>query len=548
MAEVNLYMAEVNLYLAEVNLYMAEVNLYLAEVNLYMAEVNLYMAEVNLYMAEVNLYLAEVNLYLAEVNLYMAEVNLLKYFWGKGNLPPGPTPLPILGNYLQLSKGNMVTSLLKLRKKYGEVFTVFLGSRPVIVVTGYKAVREVYVDRSEDFLARGDVSAFDLYYNNCGIALTNHMDRWRELRRFSLSTMRDLGMGKRNMEDQIQAQAQCLVEELKKTQESLVDPQDYLSKVVCKIILSIMFGHHHVYDDAELQNFAFWMSTLGSTASSAWGQLCEMFPWAMRFIPGRHQTMFVYIKRFQQFVKRRVEMNKKALDENNPRNYIDAFLIKMKKEKSNPNSEYHIGNLLSSIMQILFAGIETTSTTLTYSLLLLMKYPDVLSKVHKEIDKVIGRDRCPKIQDRNQMPFIDAVIHEIQRFGDVLPMGVPRRTTKAITYRGYSIPKNTNVFPMLSSVLKDPSCFPYPDEFNPKNFLHENGESKKNEAFIPLSAGKRNCLGESLARMELFIILVTILQNFNLKSPVPPEDLDITPDIFGLANIPKPYKMSFIPR
>ncbi|KAM3912082.1 cytochrome P450 2B9-like [Leptodactylus fuscus] len=170
------------------------------------------------------------------------------------------------------------------------------------------------------------------------------------------------------------------------------------------------------------------------------------------------------------------------------------------------------------------------------------------TKVHKEIDKVIGRDRSPKIQDRNQMPFTDAVIHEIQCFIDLIPLGAPRKTTKDITYRGYFIPKNTNVFPMLSSVLKDPSCFPYPDKFNPKNFLDENGEFKKNEAFIPLSAGKRNCLGESLARVELFIILVTILQNFNLKSPVPPKDLDITPDVSGFLNVPKLYQVSFIPR
>ncbi|KAM3912140.1 cytochrome P450 2G1-like [Leptodactylus fuscus] len=472
----------------------------------------------------------------------------LKHFWGKGNLPPGPTPLPILGNVLQLGKRDLVKSLLKLSEKYGEVFTIYLGSRPVIVVTGYKAVREVYVDRGEDFLARGDVSVFDVHYKNYGIAFTSHMDRWRELRRFSLSAMRDFGMGKRNTEDQIQEEAECLVEEFRKTKESLVEPRHYLSKAACNVIFSIMFGHRQDYEDAELLNVISWINTAFAIVSSGWGQVYEMFPSVMQFIPGRHQKIFMYFRKLLEFVEGRAEMNKKALDVNNPQSYVDAFLIKMEKERTDPKSEFHFTNLVNSTLQIFFAGVETTSTTLNYALLLLIKYPDVLAKVHKEIDKVIGRDRCPKIQDRNQMPFTDAVIHEIQRFADLLPMGVPRKTTKDITYRGYSIPKHTNVFPMLTSALKDPSCFLYPDDFNTKNFLDENGEFKKNEAFIPLATGKRNCLGESLVRMELFIILVTILQNFNLKSPVPPEDLDITPDITGLGNFPKLYKVSFIPR
>ncbi|XP_069842846.1 cytochrome P450 2A4-like [Dendropsophus ebraccatus] len=471
----------------------------------------------------------------------------VKPFWGKWNLPPGPTPLPILGNYVQLRGGDIVKSLLKLSEKYGEVFTVYLGFRPVIVVTGYKAVKEVYVDRGDDFLARGDLAYFDLFYKNYGIAFTSNMDRWRQLRRFSISTMRDFGMGKGNTEQQIQEEAQCLVAEFKKTKETFVEPRHYISKATCNVLFTIMFGSRHEYEDKALLNVIALIHTALSIASSRWGQLYEMFPLVMRFIPGKHQKGFNCMKEILQFTEKRVEINKKMLDKNNPRNYVDAFLIKMEKE-NNPKSEFHLTNLVNSTLQIFFAGVETTSTTLTYSLLLLMKYPDVLAKVHKEIDKVIGQERCPKIDDRYQMPFTDAVIHEIQRFIDLIPMGVPRKTTKDITYRGHAIPKNTNVFPMLTSVLKDPSCFPYPNEFNPKNFLDENGQFKKNDAFMPLAMGKRICLGEGLVRMELFVILITILQNFNLKAPAPPEDLDITPDISGLGNFPKLYKMAFIPR
>ncbi|XP_073405268.1 cytochrome P450 2A4-like isoform X2 [Dendrobates tinctorius] len=466
----------------------------------------------------------------------------------KRNLPPGPTPLPILGNLLQLSKGDIVKSLLNLSEKYGEVFTIYLGSRPVIVVTGYKAVKEVLLDRGDDFLARGNVACFDSVYKNYGIAFTSDMDRWKKLRRFSASTMKDFGMGKRTIEDRIQEEALCLVMEFKKTKEFLVEPRHYLSKATFNVIFTIMFGNRHDYKDAELLNVMSLMYTTVSIASSKWGQLYEMFHRVMRYIPGEHQKIFISLNKLIQFLKKRVELNKKNLDESNPRSYVDVFLIRMEKENTNPKTEFNMNNLLNSTLQIFFAGVETISTTLTYSLLLLMKYPKILEKVHKEIDQVIGRDRCPKMQDQSQMPFTDAVIHEIQRFTDLLPMSLPRKTTADITYRGYSIPKNTNVYPMLTSVLKDPTHFPYPNEFNPQNFLDENGEFKKNDAFIPLAAGKRICMGENLARVEMFIILITILQNFNLKSPVPPEDLDITPDISGLGNFPKLFKLAFISR
>ncbi|CAJ0965273.1 unnamed protein product, partial [Ranitomeya imitator] len=188
------------------------------------------------------------------------------HFWRKRNLPPGPTPLPIMGNLLQLSKGDIVKSLLNLSEKYGEVFTIYLGSRPVIVVTGYKAVKEVLLDRGDDFLARGNVASFDSVYKNYGIAFTSDMERWKTLRRFSASTMKDFGMGNRTMEDRIQEEALCLVTELKKTKESLVEPRQYLSKAAYNVIFTTMFGNRHDYEDADLLNV---MSMMYTTVSQS---------------------------------------------------------------------------------------------------------------------------------------------------------------------------------------------------------------------------------------------------------------------------------------
>nr|XP_056701793.1 cytochrome P450 2G1-like isoform X2 [Euleptes europaea] len=462
-------------------------------------------------------------------------------------LPPGPAPLPILGNLLELKAHDILKSFKELRDQYGPVFTVHLGPRRVVVLYGYEAVKEALVDHSEEFSGRGHLATVDDFVQGYGIAFANG-ERWRQLRRFTLSTLRNFGMGSRSIEERIQEEACFLVEEFRKTNGSPFDPTFFLSRSVSNIICSIVFGQRFDYKDKDFLTLLAKINENFVGMSATGGQLYEMFSWIMKFLPGPHQQLFRNLNDICDFVAERIKVNEASLDHDHPRDFIDCFLIQMEKESKNPSSEFHLKTMIMTVLNLFIAGTETVSSTLRFGFLILMKYPEVQAKVFQEIDDMIGRSRAPAVADRAQMPYTDAVIHEIQRFSDVIPMNLPHALTKATKFRGYTLPKGTEVFPLLTSVLRDPDSFSDPEKFNPGHFLDKEGSFKKNDAFMPFSAGKRICAGAGLARMELFIFLTSLLQNFTLTSPVDPKDLDLTPPVSGFANIPPTYQLCALPR
>ncbi|XP_013210787.1 cytochrome P450 2B19-like, partial [Microtus ochrogaster] len=322
-----------------------------------------------------------------------------------------------------------------LREKYGDVFTVHLGPRPVVMLCGTEAIREALVDQAEAFSGRGTVAVLEPIVQGYGVFFANG-ERWKTLRRFSLSTMRDFGMGKRSVEKQIQEEARCLVEELRKSQGDL--------RGQCG-------GGGKKGSEAEKNELD--------------KEMFELFSGFLKYFPGAHKQIFKKAQEIIDYIGHNVEKHQATLDPSNPRDFIDTYLIRMEK---------------------------TSSTTLRYGFLLMLKYPHVAEKVQKEIDQVIGSHRPPTLDDRTKMPYTDAVIHEIQRFSDLGPIGLPHKVTKDTLFRGYLLPKNTEVYPILSAALHDPRYFEQPDTFNPDHFLDANGALKKNEAFMPFSIGERD--------------------------------------------------------
>ncbi|XP_072195543.1 cytochrome P450 2H2 isoform X3 [Excalfactoria chinensis] len=404
----------------------------------------------------------------------------------RGKEPPGPTPIPIIGNAFQLNPRDLMQSFKEISKKYGPIFTIHLGPQKAVVLYGYDIVKEALIDNGEVFSGRGNLPLFDKVFKGMGI-VTSNGESWRQLRRFALTTLRDFGMGKRGIEEQIQEEARFLVERIRNTHEKPFNPTTFLMHAVSNIICSVVFGDRFEYED----------------------------------------------KKFLDLIE--------ILDENEKhQNRIQT------QEKG--NSYFTVESLIRTALDLFLAGTGTTSTTLRYGFLILLKHPEVEEKIHKEIDRVVGRDRSPCMADRSQLPYTDAVIHEIQRFIDFIPVNLPHAVTKDTMFRGYFIPKDTMIFPLLSPILQDCKEFPNPEKFDPGHFLNANGTFRKSNYFMPFSAGKRVCAGEGLARMEIFLFLTSILQNFTLKPVVARKDIDISPIVTSISNIPRPYEVSFIPR
>uniref|UniRef100_A0A3Q1EFA3 Cytochrome P450 2J6-like n=1 Tax=Acanthochromis polyacanthus TaxID=80966 RepID=A0A3Q1EFA3_9TELE len=429
----------------------------------------------------------------------------------------------------------------ELQKTYGDVFSVRLGGDKMVFVSGYKMVKEAVVAQADNFVDRPySAMAVRIYSGTSRGLFQSNGEIWKKQRRFALSTLRTFGMGKNIAEQSICEELQHLQEEIEKEKGGPFSPGTLFNNAASNIICQLVMGKRFDYSDHNFQMILQYISETLRLQGNICGLLYDSFPGVMKYLPGPHNKMFSNYNIIQDFIGQEVNRHRKDLDCNNPRDYIDTFLIEMKKYK-----EGELGftdtNLALCSMDLFLAGTETSATTMLWALVYLMKYPEIQEKVQAEIDRVIGQNRQPSMADRPNMPYTDAVIHEVQRMGNIVPLNGGRMSCKDTTLGGYFIPKGTSLMPFLTSVLFDKNEWETPDTFNPGHFLDAGGKFVKREAFLPFSAGKRVCLGEGLAKIELFLFMVGLLQKFSFS--VPDGDELTTEGITGTTRVPVPFKV-----
>uniref|UniRef100_A0A087XGB9 Cytochrome P450 2J6-like n=2 Tax=Poecilia TaxID=8080 RepID=A0A087XGB9_POEFO len=455
------------------------------------------------------------------------------------NFPPGPPSLPVLGNLWNLNIKNPLKDFDRLSQSYGNVYSLFLGRKPAVVINGFKAMKEAMVVKAADFAGRPQNMLLTNITDNKGVAMVDYGSLWRDHRRFALMTLRNFGLGKKSMEERIHEEIQHIIKTLDDNTGKTLSPQFMFHNAASNIICKVLFGKRYEYEDETIKNVIRCFTEIMKILMGPWAMIYDSFP-VIRSLPLPFNKAFQNMETFLNISRRLVDEHKKSRVPGEPRDFVDCYLDEL--DKRDVDSTFSEEQLTRITFDLYAAGTDTTSNTLLTGFLYLMSYPHVQERCQQEIDQVLkGHDQAT-FEDRHDMPYMQAVIHEIQRIANTIPLSVFHCTTKDTELMGYSIPQGTMIIQNLTSVLREEGQWKFPHEFNPENFLNEQGEFIKPEAFMPFSAGSRICLGESLARLELFLIIVTLLRRFKFVWPEDAGEPDLTP-VFGATLTPKPYFM-----
>ncbi|XP_029904804.1 cytochrome P450 2J2-like [Myripristis murdjan] len=457
------------------------------------------------------------------------------------SFPPGPWALPFVGNIFTVDFNRAHESLTQLAETYGDVYSLRMGQTWMVVLNGFQMLKEALVTQGDSLADRPILPLQVDISHHLGVIISNgHL--WKQQRRFALSTLKYFGVGKNSLEHAILDEFTYSAKDVTVHKGKRFNPHLIINKTVSNIICSLVFGHRFEYEDEWFIELIKRFDSALQIEASIWAQLYNSFPLLMRRLPGPHQTVQQFWSEVKDMIRSEIKEHKKDWNPAEPRDYIDCYLTEIQMRKGDAESTFDEENLVICVMDLFAAGSETTSTTLRWAFLYMAKYPEIQEKVQAEIDRVIGQSRQPSMMDRANLPYTDAVIHEIQRIGNIVPLSLPHSTNRDIQLGDYTVPKGVVIIPNLTSVLFDKREWETPYTFNPGHFLNEEGKFVKRAAFIPFSAGKRVCLGENLARMEIFLFFTSFMQQFTFSMPAGTKPvLDFR---YGLTLAPAPYEIS----
>ncbi|XP_006823767.1 cytochrome P450 2U1-like [Saccoglossus kowalevskii] len=456
------------------------------------------------------------------------------------NFPPGPWGLPIIGSFIYFGKHAPYKDMMRLSKQYGDVYSLKMGSRIVVVVSGTDAIKECLVQKGNDFADRPYLWVIDqMNPKYDGIVHGHFDDKWQRRRQFAHTTLRGFGFGKTEMESKVAEEILFLLDEFRNIQGKPVNTDSVINRSVSNVICSVAFGKRFDYSDPIL---GFMIDIMGKWFESSRKMLeLDVLPFLRPFNKQLIDNFSTFANEVKKFCMQQIDEHREAFDENNIGDFIDAYLAEATKEHS--KEDFTDNHLAQTLVDLFSAGTETTATTLRWGLLFMVLHPKIQQLVFNEIDQVVGPNRLPRLADRTYLPYTEATLCEIQRLGSITPIILPHAALVDSTLGGYDIPKGTEISIILWSMHLDPHAWPNPDEFDPNRFYDQKTNAlKKNENFMPFSAGRRVCMGEQLAKHELFLYFSAMINQFKFSLPVGTKKPS-TDGVFGLTLVPRPYQV-----
>ncbi|KAI6216538.1 (pine wood nematode) hypothetical protein [Aphelenchoides besseyi] len=450
--------------------------------------------------------------------------------------PNGPMPIPVLGNALSLVGVDRIEEkLFEWKETYGPIYTFWAGNVPTVTVNDFQLMQEMFVKDGDNYTEKLVLESFDKLTRGgtYGIIGTNG-DLWREQRRFALTTLRDFGMNKTLMQERILDEVQTLCANVNSDLDAGVVEHDFRRHTdICvgSVINNLVCGYRFTENNREEDFYKLkdCLNNMNKAFGSFFASLPITIPILRKFpvFKQRFEHAISHFHCIQEFLKDNIEEHERQNDYetmDEPNDFIDAFLIeRAKREREGEPHTFTILQLQNVCFDIWLAGQETTNTTITWAIGYLICHSDAQKRLHEELDRVVGSDRMVTIADKQKLPYAQACVLESQRRANIIPLNTLRVNSKPVDVCGMTLPKGTTVIPQMSTLFVDPMVFPQPLEFNPARFIDEDGQLKHCNEMIPFSLGRRSCIGESLARMELYLIITNLFNQYEfLPTNEPP--------------------------
>lgn len=462
---------------------------------------------------------------------------------------PGPFAWPVVGNAMQLGQMPHIT-FSKLAKKYGNVYQIRLGCSDIVVLNGDAAIRQALVQRGAEFAGRPNFVSFQFISGGRSMAFSNYSKRWKMHRKIAHSTLRAFSSAnsktKKNFEQHVTGEATDLVQMFLRLSADgrYFNPSHELTVAAANVLCALCFGKRYGHDDPEFRTLLSRVDKFGETVGA--GSLVDVMPWLQSFpnpVRSVYKNFKILNEEFFAYVKDKVVQHRDTYDPCVTRDISDAIIgvIEHGKDGAPTLSKDYVEG---TVTDLIGAGQDTVSTAMQWILLLLVKFPSIQSKLQEQIDKVVGRDRLPSIEDKSDLAYLDAFIYETMRYTSFVPVTIPHSTTSDVTIEGLRIPKDTVVFINQWSVNHDPQKWRDPHIFNPSRFLDANGDLDKDltNSVMIFSTGKRRCIGEQIAKVEIFLFSSILLHQCSFESNAPQDlSMDCT---YGLALKPLHYAIS----
>ncbi|BEJ14865.1 hypothetical protein CspHIS471_0406320 [Cutaneotrichosporon sp. HIS471] len=462
-------------------------------------------------------------------------------------LPPGPPTTPVLGNLTTIPPRYAHLYFLKLSKQYGDVISLKLFNSNMVVLNSAKAIFELLDKRSSSFNDRAP-----MYINDEVIARGNHIliapGKRNAVYRKAWNRILAPGVVGNHVPLQTAEGSAVLYNLLKG-----VNFYQEMRRYSCSLTLAIAFGKRaptfngvdsagfSVKEFYRLEHaFNFFLEVGAAPPIDLLPVLKylpgPLAPWKAKAQSLREEMRHYYHDILFGELKRRLKKGQ----------CTDAWLAKLVKNNPDGLSDeclaWNGGVMLEG-------GSDTTSGALLTFILAACCFPDKAAKAREEIDRVVGHDRSPVLEDITNLPYCDALVKEMMRWRPVAPAGVPHLSTKDEVYRDMLIPAGTLVVGNTWAALHDPELYDEPEEFRPERFLANKYGLKEEMAgwrnTLPYGAGRRICLGTQVAENSLSINIPKLLWAFDFE---PVGEMDVNKFEPGHLTAPVEFKCHFRPR